>query len=168
MAALNLLLLLERAMKLKILGCLSLIAFVVSLSPLARAQTFSVIHSFTDTGVDGANPEAGVTIRGNALYGTTANGGYGCVMGQQCGTVYQVIHVGSSWITTPVVLLGSGGGFNPEARVVFGPDNHLYGTNLIGVGNDGLVFNLIPPVGICKTFMSPPEGARNFGLPTRR
>jgi uncharacterized repeat protein (TIGR03803 family) len=43
---------------------------------LARNGTFSVLHSFTRTGNDGAAPLAGVVVGpGNALYGTTANGG---------------------------------------------------------------------------------------------
>ena len=59
-------------MKLKTL-CLSLITLVGSLGISARAQTYSVIHTFT--GPDGAQPEAGVTLRNGVLYGTTRFGG---------------------------------------------------------------------------------------------
>jgi hypothetical protein len=110
-------------MKHKTLVCLSLIAMVTSIAASIHAQTFGVIHSFSG-GVDGANPNAGVTIRGNVLFGTTGSGGYSCGMGQHCGTVYQLRQVGSDWIATPVTLLGLGGSRNPLARVVFGPDGH--------------------------------------------
>ncbi len=65
-------------MKLKALVYLSLITLVISLSP-AHAQTFSVIHSFSG-GIEGANPSAGVTIRGNALFGTTSSGGFNLML----------------------------------------------------------------------------------------
>jgi hypothetical protein len=67
------------------------------------------------------------------------------------GTVYQLSHVGSNWIHTPISLL-SAGGDNPLARVVFGPDNHLYGTTFGGdPQGHGVGFNLTPPVSVCKT-----------------
>src|SRR6202046_5073267 len=43
-------------------------------APLARAQTFTVIHNFTG-GSDGANPLAGFLIDGTTLYGTASSGG---------------------------------------------------------------------------------------------
>ncbi len=40
----------------------------------------------------------------------------------------------------------------PEARVVFGPDGHLYGTTTTGgPTNGGVVFYLVPPLSTCKT-----------------
>jgi uncharacterized repeat protein (TIGR03803 family) len=120
----------------------------------AKAQTFSVIHSFTDTATDGGYPNAGVTIRGNALYGTTLEGGEPCPNNHRCGTVYQVTHVGSGWMTTPIFLFPStgSGGIYPTARVVFGPDGHMYGTTSYGgASNDGVVFSLTPPLTFCKT-----------------
>ena len=59
----------RRPMKLKNRVCFTLIAVLTSIAPSA-AQTFSVLHAFTGTG-DGANPVAGVTLRGDALFGTT-------------------------------------------------------------------------------------------------
>ncbi len=133
----------------------SALAIVLTLVavPVARAQTFSVIHTFTGSGGDGANPESGVTLRGGVLYGTTYGGGIGGP-GNRVGTVYQMTHVGSDWIYTPIFFFrGDGvGGANPTARVVFGPDGHLYGTASFGgsTGN-GVVFALTPPLAICKT-----------------
>ena len=124
---------------------LSLIALAALVCLEAHAQTFSVIHAFT--GVEGAEPQAGLTLRAGVLYGTTT------VCLQHCtgaGTVYQMTPVGSNWYFTPISFLQAGGRF-PSARVVFGPDHHLYGTtNVGGSQNMGVVFNLTPPASICK------------------
>ena len=96
---------------------------LVVLATEAQAQTFTVIHTFTD-GADGALPYSGLTMdRAGRLYGTTltdATGG---------GTVFRLTKKGYSWVlrrftTSPE----NGNGAWPEARVVFGPDGTLYGT----------------------------------------
>ena len=113
-------------MKLKTLFYVSLITFVASLVPAAQAQTFSTIYAFSgDTGIW---PQAGVTLRAGVLYGTTLDTEF--ATGN--GTVYQLSRAGSNWTHT-VISFFSGipyGGESPAARVVFGPDNHLYGTTL--------------------------------------
>ena len=118
--------------------------------PKARAQTFSVIHNFTNGG-DGGVPRAGVSIKPGVpgiLYGTTADGGLGN------GVVYQAMHMGSNWATLPISFLP--GGENPLARVVFGPDGHPYGTTFYGGDYSvGAVFDLIVPLTICKTASCP-------------
>ena len=129
-------------MKSKILFYLILLTFFASLIPAVHAQTFSVIHTFTG-GAGGGWPSAGVTIRGNALYGTTF-GDYG-----NCGTVYQLTHSGSKWLFSTLAALPHN--CSPAARVVFGPDGHLYGTSGGGTFGQGTVFKLTPPVGICST-----------------
>jgi len=130
-------------MKLKPLVCLSLIKLVGSFALMTQAQTFSVIHRFT--GVEGRYPEAGVTVRGNSLYGTAFEGG------NSFGSVYEVQRVGSDWVTVPLYLFGAGEGGSPMTRVVFGPDGHLYGATYFGGPGFGTVFDLIPPLTICKT-----------------
>jgi len=123
-------------MKSKILFYLILITFFALLIPAMHAQTFSVIHAFSS--VDGANPYAGVTIRGNSLYGTTTS-----------GTAYQLTHSGANWLFSDIALFGVNSW--PRARVVFGPDGHLYGTTSeSGPYNCGKVFKLTPQVGPCK------------------
>jgi uncharacterized repeat protein (TIGR03803 family) len=140
---------LEHAMKLKTLVCLSLITLIASFGAAAHAQTFSVIHAFAEP--NGAFPLSGVTIRAGVLYGTTI-----CLRGldNNCitGTVYQMVPVGSNWYYTPILLF-SGDVETPQARVVFGPDNRLYGTTLNGGGpqGQGAVFSLTPGPTICTT-----------------
>lgn len=134
-------------MKIKILACLSLIALIALLSPASHAQTFSSIHAFSSP--SGVTPQAGVSLRAGVLYVTTYETQDFYDYGK--GTVYQLSHAGSNWHYTPISLF-SAGGFRPEARVVFGPDNLLYGTTLSGGSQgDGIVFNLTPLISICKT-----------------
>lgn len=131
----------EHVMKSKTLFYLILFTFFAPFIPTSHAQTFSVIHSFTG-GQGGERPYAGVTIKGNALYGTTYGDPYCGQGGNSGGTVYQLSHSGSNWpFSTLTTLLPHD--CNPEARVVFGPDGHLYGT----AGN---VFKLTPQVGPCR------------------
>ena len=117
------------------------------LASVAFAQTFNVVHTFN--GPSGVLPLSGVTIKGSVLYGTTLCQQYpgNC----DAGTVYQLASIGSIWYYTPISLF-SAGGRGPQARVLFGPDGHLYGTTASGgVQQQGLVFNLMPMPTICKT-----------------
>ena len=100
-------------MKLKTLFNSILFTLVMSLALTAHAQTFSVIYAFTG-GTDGSEPPAGVTIRGNALYGTTLQ------------TVYQLTHNGSNWLFTTLAKPSSSG---LGSRVVFGPTAISYSTS---------------------------------------
>jgi uncharacterized repeat protein (TIGR03803 family) len=143
-------------------------------APAAYAQTYSVIHAFT--GIDGAEPSSGVTIRGNALYGTVPDSCTpNCMVGP--GFVYQITHAGSNWTTTPLFSFTPDGskGYVPTSRVQFGPDGHLYGTTTYGGGpqNGGVVFTLTPPVTVCITsnclkenvlhvFTGPPDGREPY------
>ena len=126
-------------MKSKTFFYLILLTFFASLIPTMHAQTFSVIHSFT--GADGTEPNAGVTIRGNVLYGTS--NGYG----NGNGTVYQLTHSGSTWQFSKIAVLRNL--YFPNS-VDFGPDGHLYGTaSQGGAYGGGSVFKLTPQVGTC-------------------
>ncbi len=129
---------------LSLASSLAIVLLLLIAGPTAQAQSFSVIHQFTAAG-DGANPDAGVTVRAGILYGTAYRGGSGN------GSVYQITHSGSTWVTTAISLLSSGGA-NPIARVVYGPDGHPYGTTENGgAAGKGIVFDLIIPVTICKS-----------------
>jgi uncharacterized repeat protein (TIGR03803 family) len=133
-------------MNLKSLVCVNLIALIASLSPAAHTQTFSVIHTFTDQ--YGVFPSAGVTARAGVLYGTTS-----CTRPFPCGngTVYLMSGGDSNW-TYSLISRFSASGVSPETGVVFGPDNHLYGTTTQGGSeNAGTVFSLGAAATVCKT-----------------
>lgn len=135
-------------MKLKTFVSLSLSTVVVTLSLIAHAQTFSVIHTFRGGG-DGAAPYAGLTLdsAGN-LYGTASAGGRGA------GIVYELKRHGTNWTVNPLYdFTGGADGSSPLGGVVFGPDNHLYGTTYEGgTYGRGVVFYLAPPPTVCRSF----------------
>jgi uncharacterized repeat protein (TIGR03803 family) len=139
-------------MKLKVLLCIFLLTIVASLSADAHAQAFSVIHNFATSDGNGIGPSAGVTIRGGLLFGTATNGG-GDIHNPGNGTVYQLTRSGSQWSISLLHLFNSSNdGVNPEAKVFFGPDGHLYSTTHSGAQNlSGTVFQLTPPLSICRT-----------------
>jgi len=136
------------------------VALVVLLLTVGAASALqaqlTVLHSFTG-GRDGANPMAGLTTdaHGN-LYGTAAEGGVGY------GTVFKLGRAGSGWIFNPLYAFAGhrSDGANPMARVVFGPNQTLYGTTVFGAGSCsnggcGTVFNLQPPPTACVTALCP-------------
>jgi len=113
----------------------------------ARAQTLTVLHSFTGGG-DGATPLAGLVMDGAGnLYGTASAGGAGH------GTVFKLANHGSSWVFLPLYSFqGSNDGAVPLAVLTIGPDGSLFGTTESGgIPGDcdglgcGTVFNLRPP-----------------------
>jgi uncharacterized repeat protein (TIGR03803 family) len=135
------------------------------LSNIAQAQTFSVLHSFTD-GPDGGFPQAGLTMdaAGN-LYGTNGTGGLPnhCIS-EGCGTVFRLTNRDSGWqFTTLYSFQGDGDGDAPTARVVFGPGGALYGTTLGGgllncegdVPGCGVIFRIQPSRGFCRSVLCP-------------
>jgi len=120
------------------------IALTTLVAQPGQAQTYRVIHTFTNA-ADGGNPFAGLTIdKAGNLYGTAAYGGYfggNCYAGG-CGTAFKLAPRGSGWIfTTLYTFQDQSDGGNPEARLILGPDGSLYGTTIFG----DTVVNLKPP-----------------------
>jgi len=138
-----------------------LMALIGFAGAVAEAQTFTVLHNFTN-GPDGGEPVAGLTMdRAGNFYGTASTGGntagdcsYPNPPG--CGTVFKLSRRGSGWVLTPIYIFSRPDGAHPHARVVMGPDGSLYGTTSDGGDADeGTVFNLRPPATACKTALCP-------------
>src|SRR5271167_3160194 len=92
----------ERLRALASVPALILVLLTVTLNQITQAQTYTVLHSFTNS-TDGANPTAGVTMdRAGNLYGTTSHGGSGH------GAVYKLQRKGSSWTLNPLYSFAGG------------------------------------------------------------
>ena len=114
--------------------------FAVSIDGLV----FTNLHSFTG-GNGGANPHAGLTLSGNALYGTTSAGGT-----SSNGTLFAVNTNGSGF-TTLYNFTGGADGADPETDLVLS-GNVLYGTaNSGGSAGIGTVFSFALPSSIILT-----------------
>jgi uncharacterized repeat protein (TIGR03803 family) len=126
----------------KVLRILVAIA-ALALVGKASGQTVTVLYSFS--GVDGANPCAGLVqgTDGN-FYGTTEYGGStNCPYG--CGTVLRITPSGS---LTNLYSFGGGDGAYPIAVPIQGSDGNFYGTTVDGgastncSGGCGTVFRI--------------------------
>jgi uncharacterized repeat protein (TIGR03803 family) len=102
-----------------------------------------VLHSFSQTGGDGAFPWYGTLVRDSVgnLYGTTITGG---IAGEQCcGTVFEVTASGKE--TVLYRFTGTNGDGFPQYGVVRDPSGNLYGTTQNGgPANSGTVFKVAP------------------------
>jgi uncharacterized repeat protein (TIGR03803 family) len=92
---------------------------------------FTVLHKFTSSS-DGENPEAGLLLAGNTLYGTTCFGG----TNGGNGTVFSLNTDGSDFNVLHTFTDGSDGG-NPGCKLALSGDT-LYGTTFIA----GTVFSV--------------------------
>ena len=102
-----------------LLTCLGLV-----LTGQATAQTFTTLYRFTDGG-DGGNPEAGLVLSGNILYGTAENGG-----SAGHGTVFAVNTDGTGFTNLYSFTNGSDGALPASELILSG--NTLYGTAVGG------------------------------------
>jgi len=103
--------------------------FVVTVIP-ARAQTETLIYQFKAT-PDGANPKAGLVLKGKTLYGTTWEGGAYGSGDTGFGTVFKLTTSGKE-----TVLYNFAGPWNdaaqPMGSVVLDTAGNIYGTSLNG------------------------------------
>src|ERR1700691_4946553 len=109
----------------------------------AEAQTYTVLHDFTDS-PDGAIPNPIIRDAQGNLYGTTKYGGIAtCGLGT-CGTVFKVDSAGKE--TVLYSFEGGTNGTNPDAGLVRDPSGNLYGTTQGNGFIDGsaVVFKLEP------------------------
>ena len=108
---------------------------------------YAILYNFSG-GADGAEPEAGLVLMGNTLYGTTFNGGqYGG------GSVFRVNTDGTAF--TNIHSFSGANGANPQAALVLS-GNTLYGTTSAGGSSgNGMVFRV-------NTDGSSPSNVYNF------
>jgi len=89
-----------------------------------KAQTFTVLHTFSDADGGASEPTAGLIASGNTLYGTTAGGG-----GITDGTVFRVNTDGSGF--TLLHSFSGSDGVGPRGQLILLGDT-LYGTTRLG------------------------------------
>jgi uncharacterized repeat protein (TIGR03803 family) len=112
-----------------------------------RASTppsLTTLYSFTDL-TDGGFPEGGLVLgSAGALYGTTSSSETGW------GNVFELLPVeGGGWTEKTIyTFTGGADGGSPQAGVVIGPSNVLYGTTSSGGAHGyGTVFQVAPGAG---------------------
>lgn len=128
--------------------------FVVSTNGLF----FTNLYSFTG-GNDGSQPQAGLTLSGNTLYGTTSGGGTATN-----GTLF-AIHTDGSGFTSLYSFTGGSDGANPQADLVLS-GNTLYGNATAGGSSgNGTVFSFTLPSSIVLTnLIKLPGGSFQFSF----
>ena len=113
------------------------------LAPLTRAQTFTVLYSFTGRS-DGASPQGALLLdpAGN-LYGAAPFGGSGpCHQGNHsgCGTVFKLDTAGN---LTVLHSFSGADGISPQTTLTRGGNGNLYGTTEEGGAHGrGTVFKI--------------------------
>ncbi len=130
---------------------------------IARAQTYSVIHTFT--GWDGSYPTSTLVFdRAGNLYGTTESNQASYGIGG--GVLFQLKHAGSGWTINPLhdflIPYTNGSGPVNYGGLTFGPDGSLYGSTAYGgvtcgeQGDDcGVAFRAQPSPSVCKSSLCP-------------
>ncbi len=107
---------------------------------------FTVLHSFAGGPSDGRDPEAGLTLSGSMLYGTTQSGGALSPGGMQShGTVFSLDTSGNNYTLLHSFAGGLDDGALPTADLILSGST-LYGTTFSGgTAGDGTVFAIQIP-----------------------
>jgi uncharacterized repeat protein (TIGR03803 family) len=114
---------------------------VFELVPNNGKWTEKVLHSFDNSGGDGAYPHAGLILDTTGrLYGTTQGGG-----NAGGGTVFELTPNQGEWTEKQLYLFNpfAKDGWAPEAPLIMDRAGNLYGTYSGGTYNWGGVFELI-------------------------
>ena len=137
--------------------------------PLAQAQTYKVLHTFTG-GADGSGPGGGGITSDSTgnLYGVTVSGGVyspNCLTdGEQngCGTAYRMTRKAGAWTFNVLYSFDAeGDGYAPDEILAIASDGSLYGSTFYGPNNVcsgngcGTVFRLQPPAAFCSAVSCP-------------
>jgi len=118
---------------------------VFSITPDIPLATLTVLYSFDNTAVSGADPQSGLTLGtdGN-FYGTT----YTNNSGADCGTVFTITPSGTLTylytFSTSNPVCGGSDGSHPLAPPIQGTDGNFYGTTPTGGLGYGTVSQITP------------------------
>ena len=107
---------------------LSLVVYTYS------AQTYTLLHTFTGSRNDGANPLGSLILSNGTFYGLTSQGGFG-------GVLFKMNQDGSGYTNLYNEFTGNGGnGLNPNSTPTLA-GSMVYGTTAVGgVNGGGVVF----------------------------
>jgi uncharacterized repeat protein (TIGR03803 family) len=113
--------------------------FEIVKSGSSYSSTPTVLASFNST--DGKLPASGLIMdAAGDLFGTTENGG-----ASSGGTVFEIVKSGSSYSSTPTVLVSFNvtNGADPYSSLIMDAAGDLFGTTIYGgASNDGTVFEI--------------------------
>jgi uncharacterized repeat protein (TIGR03803 family) len=145
----------------------SLLGFLVLLTSIARAQSFTVVYQFSGA-PDGANPNGSLIVDGTGnLYGTTTSGGnYFCDSTNAsggCGTVFKVDKSGTE--TVLHAFNDNPDGKEPYSGLLPTRNGTAYGTTYFGGSAfDGIVFEVdkTGKVTVVHNFVSAPDGQNPY------
>jgi uncharacterized repeat protein (TIGR03803 family) len=104
---------------------------VFEMSP--RHRQLRTLHTFSGGTQDGAYPTAGLALdRAGNLWGTTENGGGGCITRYLigCGTVFEIS--AQTHTETVAESFTGAGGWAPDGGLLLGRTGNLYGTTVSG------------------------------------
>jgi uncharacterized repeat protein (TIGR03803 family) len=104
---------------------------------LAPDGTLTTLHAFTQNGIDGANPYAGLTLdKAGNLYGTTEEGGP-----NNYGTIFKIAPDGTEKVLYSFLNITTDGAVPYAGLLKQGGD--LYGATVYGgTANDGTIFKV--------------------------
>lgn len=129
-------------------------------SQSTSGSNYMVLYSFSNS-PDGSNPEAGLILNGDTLYGTAAGGG---VNGG--GTVFSISTAGTNYEVLHSFPAFNDDGFRPYGRLVLS-NNTLYGTSQAGGANSsGTIFSMNVSGSnyvVLHSFVNGSDGASPYG-----
>ena len=127
---------------------------VISVALPVRAQSYSVLHSFTGAN-DGFYPQGLAIDRAGNLYGATLGGSH------NQGAIFKLTKRNSIWTLSSLYSFAGGADGAFPVGVTVAADGRLYGATNVGGGSScggggcGTVFRAAPPPTVCRSTRCP-------------